>query len=93
MLGCAKHYYSRALLLFPACITHAINSKYYGNPYYYIYLSMFTLTGKYPHLVASVGGKSPATTELSLSFGDVPIGQSAVKWVHITNVSPVSKLF
>ena len=26
---------NRALLLFPACITRAINSKYYSNPYCY----------------------------------------------------------
>lgn len=51
------------------------------------------LIGKYPHLVASVGGKSPATAELSLSFGNVPVGQSAVKWIHVTNISPVSRLF
>jgi len=50
----------------------------------------FMVTGKYPHLVASVGGKSPATTQLSVSFDDVPIGQSAVKWIYITNISPVS---
>ena len=49
------------------------------------------LLGKYPHLVASVAGKSPATTELSLSFGDVPVGQTAVKWIHLTNISPVSR--
>ena len=54
---------------------------------------MFTLTGKYPHLIASIGGKSLATAELSASFGDVPVGQSAVKWIHVTNISPVSKLF
>ena len=53
---------------------------------------MFTVmvTGKYPHLVASVGGRSPATTQLSVSFDDVPVGQSAVKWINITNISPVS---
>lgn len=51
------------------------------------------IIGKYPHLVASVEGKSPASTEVSVSFGDVPIGQCAVKWIHVTNVSPVSELF
>jgi len=59
---------------------------------YLLFLFMHMLTGKYPHLVASVGGKSPATTELSLSFNDVPVGESAVKWIHIVNTSPVSEL-
>ena len=54
--------------------------------------SVYVFTGKYPHLVASVGGKSPATTEVSISFSNVPVGQSAVKWIHVTNISPVSKL-
>ena len=31
VLSCALHYYN-----FPTCITNAINSKYYSQPYYYI---------------------------------------------------------
>ena len=49
--------------------------------------------GKYPHLVVSTGGKSPPSTNLSLSFGGSPIGETVVKCLHITNVSSVSKVF
>lgn len=64
-----------------------------GTEYFCIINNYLVLIGKYPHLVASVGGKSPASTEVLLSFDDVPIGQTAVKWIHIANISPVSHCF
>ena len=32
VLNCTSHYHT-----FPTCIAHTINSKYYSQPYYYIY--------------------------------------------------------
>ena len=55
MLGCASHYYK-----FPAYITRAINSKYYGNPCYYIYKYNFNTVFK----IGTLDGKILTISEV-----------------------------
>ncbi|XP_065886516.1 cilia- and flagella-associated protein 65-like [Dysidea avara] len=66
---------------------------YYGDSQNYKKPVKLEGIGKYPHLVVSTGGKSPPTTDLSLSFGDSPVGETVVKCLYITNVSSVSASF
>ena len=56
---------------------------------------LFTQSGKFPHLMASVPGSKETSMltsdgEVELNFGEVPVQASANKWIELHNVSPVS---
>lgn len=58
---------------------------------------LFTQSGKFPHLMASVPGSKETSKltidgEVELNFGEVPVQTSANKWIELHNVSPVSTL-